>query len=94
MLPPTLFAAVLPLLAAVLAQEEGQLSGPTTSAAAAGYSCDPNSCKLPNCHCASTDPPGGLSPVSLSPDLSWCDARTRPPYTNCCAARSRLSLVH
>lgn len=33
-------------------------------ALAQGYSCDPNSCKLPTCNCASTTPPGGLSPVS------------------------------
>ncbi|TBU62469.1 hypothetical protein BD310DRAFT_871227 [Dichomitus squalens] len=61
MLPLTLFAALLPLLGHVLAQD-GSLSGPQSSSSAAGYSCDPNSCKLPNCNCASTDPPGGLSP--------------------------------
>ena len=63
MLPLTLVAALLPFLGHVLAQD-GSLSGPQSSASAAGYSCDPNSCKLPNCNCASTDPPGGLSPVS------------------------------
>ncbi|KAI0673863.1 hypothetical protein C8Q78DRAFT_969284 [Trametes maxima] len=62
MLPTSLFAAVLPLLGYVLAQEEGQISGPTSSPQAAGYSCDASKCKLPNCNCASTDPPGGLSP--------------------------------
>ncbi|KAH9932130.1 uncharacterized protein BXZ73DRAFT_90049 [Epithele typhae] len=60
MRPASLFAAVLPLLGLVLA-EEGSISGPTTSSAAAGYSCDPSKCQLPNCHCASTDPPGGLA---------------------------------
>ena len=66
MLPTALLAAFLPLLGYVFAQEEGQLSGPTSSASAAGYSCDATKCKLPNCNCASTDPPGGLSPVSKS----------------------------
>ncbi|GAA5834205.1 hypothetical protein JCM5353_006950 [Sporobolomyces roseus] len=42
--------------------EGAGLSGPTSSTDAAGYSCDPNECKLPNCQCASTSPPGGLSP--------------------------------
>jgi len=54
--------AVLPLIACVLAQDEGGLEGPTSSPEAAGYSCDPSTCQLPNCHCASTDPPGGLDP--------------------------------
>ena len=62
MLPTTLLAAFLPLLGHVLAQD-GSLSGPTSSASAAGYSCDPSKCKLPDCNCASTDPPGGLKPV-------------------------------
>ena len=65
MLPLGLLAAV-PFFAAVLAQDEGTLSGPTSSAAAAGYSCDASKCQLPNCNCASTAPPGGLSPVSSS----------------------------
>lgn len=47
---------------AAVGSGEGQISGPTAGASAAGYSCDPNQCKLPNCHCASTDPPGGLDP--------------------------------
>ncbi|KAI0368946.1 hypothetical protein BV20DRAFT_947179 [Pilatotrama ljubarskyi] len=62
MLPTTLLAAFLPLLGLVFAQEEGQISGPTSSSSAAGYSCDASKCKLPDCNCASTDPPGGLSP--------------------------------
>jgi len=57
-LPISLFA-LLPLLA--LAQDGG-IDGALTSKEAAGYSCDPNQCKLPNCNCASTSPPGGLSP--------------------------------
>ncbi|PSR72053.1 hypothetical protein PHLCEN_2v12083 [Hermanssonia centrifuga] len=62
MLAQTLLA-LLPLFASVLAQgDDGSISGPTSSASAAGYSCDPTQCKLPNCNCASTDPPGGLDP--------------------------------
>ena len=64
MLPTTLLAAFLPLLGYVLAQDDGSVTGPTSSASAAGYSCDATKCKLPDCNCASTDPPGGLSPVS------------------------------
>ncbi|KZV90702.1 hypothetical protein EXIGLDRAFT_750510 [Exidia glandulosa HHB12029] len=55
----TLLAALL-AAAAVVAQE-GNISGPTTSKDAMHYSCDPSSCKLPDCNCASTSPPGGLS---------------------------------
>ncbi|KAG2022544.1 hypothetical protein CC2G_000285 [Coprinopsis cinerea AmutBmut pab1-1] len=42
-----LLLALLPAL--VLAQDPG-------------YSCDPSTCRLPTCQCASTSPPGGLSP--------------------------------
>lgn len=77
MLPISLLAA-LPLFAGVFAQDEGTLSGPTSSAAAAGYSCDPSKCKLPDCNCASTDPPGGLDPVSPR-SLSHAHRRRSPP---------------
>ncbi|KAH9064067.1 hypothetical protein EDB87DRAFT_1777005 [Lactarius vividus] len=40
-------------------------TGPTTSPEASGYSCDPSQCKLPNCNCASPNPPGGLSPSDV-----------------------------
>lgn len=63
MLARSLFA-LLPILAGVLAQDGG-ISGPTSSPEAAGYSCDSNKCQLPNCHCASTSPPGGLSPSDV-----------------------------
>lgn len=43
--------------------QDGSITGPTTSQDAAGYSCDASKCKLPNCACASTSPPGGLDPV-------------------------------
>ncbi|ORZ08349.1 hypothetical protein BCR42DRAFT_455530 [Absidia repens] len=47
------------LVAPAIAQE-GAVAGGTQTASA--YSCDPNTCKLPNCLCASTSPPGGLQP--------------------------------
>ena len=64
LLKPLLVAIIAPLF--VVAQDEGVISGPTSSAAAAGYSCDPSKCKLPDCNCASTSPPGGLQPVCTS----------------------------
>ncbi|KAF6748379.1 hypothetical protein DFP72DRAFT_916579 [Ephemerocybe angulata] len=33
--------------------------------ALAQYSCDPNVCKLPDCACATTTPPGGLDPAQV-----------------------------
>lgn len=63
MLPILALAVLFPALS--LAQD-GSLTGPTSSAAAAGYSCDASQCKLPYCNCASTSPPGGLSPVCTS----------------------------
>ncbi|KAH9947495.1 hypothetical protein B0H21DRAFT_327774 [Amylocystis lapponica] len=48
----------------VLAQDGG-ITGPTTSVSAAGYSCDSSQCKLPDCNCASTSPPGGLNPSDV-----------------------------
>ncbi|VDC06726.1 unnamed protein product [Peniophora sp. CBMAI 1063] len=63
MLKATLLVAAAAVLPAVLAQgDDGSLSGPTSSASAAGYSCDSSKCKLPSCNCASTSPPGGISP--------------------------------
>ncbi|CAH7686651.1 family 4 carbohydrate esterase [Phakopsora pachyrhizi] len=47
------------------AGEGGALTGPSSSPQSAGYSCDPSSCKLPNCQCASTSPPGGLNPKDV-----------------------------
>ena len=58
-----LFAVLSVILVVVIAQDGG-ITGPTSSAQAAGYSCDPTKCVLPNCNCASTSPPGGLQPVS------------------------------
>lgn len=63
-----LFLTLLPLL--VLGQD-GSINGPTTSAEAAGYSCDTSKCQLPKCNCASPKPPGGLNPVRpRSPSLT------------------------
>ncbi|KAJ7052258.1 hypothetical protein C8F01DRAFT_1033457 [Mycena amicta] len=53
---------ILGTLTLTRAQDDGSLSGATSSAEAAGYSCDPTKCKLPKCNCASVNPPGGLSP--------------------------------
>ncbi|KAK0551057.1 hypothetical protein OC846_003435 [Tilletia horrida] len=44
---------------------EGQIVGNSAGASGAGYSCDPSKCKLPNCQCASTSPPGGLKPADV-----------------------------
>ncbi|KAJ7834246.1 hypothetical protein B0H14DRAFT_3087625 [Mycena olivaceomarginata] len=63
MLPQTLLALIAPLL--VLAGDDGGLTGATSSTEAAGYSCDASKCKLPKCNCASTTPPGGLSPSDV-----------------------------
>ncbi|KAG2069469.1 hypothetical protein BDR04DRAFT_1101568 [Suillus decipiens] len=49
----------------VVTAQDGSISGPTSSSSAAGYSCDPSQCQLPNCNCASTSPPGGLSPSDV-----------------------------
>jgi hypothetical protein len=46
--------------------QDGGIDGPASSPESAGYSCDPTQCQLPSCHCASTTPPGGLSPVRTS----------------------------
>ena len=43
--------------------QDGSISGPTSDPSKFQYSCDPTHCKLPACNCASTQPPGGLSPV-------------------------------
>lgn len=40
---------------------EGASVNPSGGAKAAGYSCDPNSCKLPQCRCADAKPPGNLA---------------------------------
>lgn len=50
--------ALLPWLATA---QDGSITGPTSSSQAAGYSCDSTKCKLPNCNCASPNPPGGLN---------------------------------
>ncbi|KJA28359.1 hypothetical protein HYPSUDRAFT_155525 [Hypholoma sublateritium FD-334 SS-4] len=62
MLISTVLIALLPLLSFA---QDGGIDGPTSSADAAGYSCDPSKCQLPNCNCASTSPPGGLDPSEV-----------------------------
>ncbi|KIK71468.1 hypothetical protein GYMLUDRAFT_254679 [Collybiopsis luxurians FD-317 M1] len=49
------------LLLQVVLGQDGSITGPQSSAEAAGYSCDASKCQLPNCNCASTSPPGGLN---------------------------------
>ncbi|CAO3611433.1 unnamed protein product [Mucor hiemalis] len=60
----SIIASIALVLGSVIAQEGATVP---TGAAAAGpstYSCDPNTCKIENnCKCASTSPPGGLSPA-------------------------------
>ncbi|GAA5904460.1 hypothetical protein JCM8208_004199 [Rhodotorula glutinis] len=45
--------------------EGGALTGPVSSPESAGYTCDPSQCRLPDCLCASTSPPGGLDPKNV-----------------------------
>ncbi|KAJ7656978.1 hypothetical protein DFH06DRAFT_466784 [Mycena polygramma] len=54
-------ALILLLFSALALAQDGSISGATSSASAAGYSCDPTKCKLPTCNCASPNPPGGLN---------------------------------
>ncbi|RDB19529.1 hypothetical protein Hypma_013411 [Hypsizygus marmoreus] len=56
---PLTLVALAPLL---VSAQDGGITGPTTSPEALGYSCDASKCKLPDCNCASTSPPGGLKP--------------------------------
>ncbi|TFK24271.1 hypothetical protein FA15DRAFT_669712 [Coprinopsis marcescibilis] len=52
-------------LVALAVAQDGGSDGPTTSPEATGYSCDPSTCRLPTCQCASTSPPGGLDPAQV-----------------------------
>ena len=63
MFPQALLSAFV-LLPWLVAAQDGSIDGPTSSTGAAGYSCDSSKCQLPNCNCASVNPPGGLQPVS------------------------------
>ncbi|KAL1926048.1 hypothetical protein VTP01DRAFT_7141 [Rhizomucor pusillus] len=62
-------AAILSLLALSFAPaafaQDGTPNIPANSNAGSTYSCDPNTCKLPSCLCASQSPPGGLSPKDV-----------------------------
>ncbi|BGP58087.1 hypothetical protein JCM8202_006212 [Rhodotorula sphaerocarpa] len=57
--------ALLAGTATVSAQDGGAPTGAVSSPESAGYSCDASKCKLPDCLCASTSPPGGLSPQDV-----------------------------
>jgi hypothetical protein len=74
-------AALLALLPLLAAAQDGVVTGPTSSPAAAGYSCDATKCKLPNCNCASTNPPGGLNVVrNRNTQCGSCGLMLNPPY--------------
>ncbi|KAI7870793.1 hypothetical protein BDF14DRAFT_1720279 [Spinellus fusiger] len=55
-----LLAFLLPFYGA-LCQEGASVPGVTTTASVSSYNCDPASCQLPNCLCASKNPPNGFS---------------------------------
>lgn len=55
--------------------------GAGSSSEAAGYSCDPSQCRLPNCHCASTDIPGGLSRDETPMFITWTNDDAIQRYT-------------
>ncbi|KAI9190585.1 uncharacterized protein BJ171DRAFT_563758 [Polychytrium aggregatum] len=57
-----LAAALLALSSGVLAQEGGA-TGPSTLNPS--YKCDPTTCVMPKCYCASSNPPGGLTPAKI-----------------------------
>lgn len=56
----TTAVAVLSTLTFFVLAQDGSLDGPGTNPQAANYTCDPSTCKLPNCACASTSIPGGI----------------------------------
>ncbi|KAK4053645.1 hypothetical protein OIO90_003884 [Microbotryomycetes sp. JL221] len=56
-------------------------TGPLSSPESAGYSCDPSTCQLPNCHCASTAPPGGLSPEDTPQFITFTSDDAIQSYT-------------
>jgi peptidoglycan/xylan/chitin deacetylase (PgdA/CDA1 family) len=64
MFPQALLSAFV-LLPWLVAAQDGSIDGPTSSTGAAGYSCDSSKCQLPNCNCASVNPPGGLQPSEV-----------------------------
>lgn len=49
---------------------------------AESYECDPDSCQLPSCHCASTEPPGGLSPSDTPQFITWTSDDAMNIYTD------------
>ncbi|GAA5963160.1 hypothetical protein JCM21900_002935 [Sporobolomyces salmonicolor] len=61
--------------------EGGALTGPVSSPESAGYSCDPSSCQAPNCVCASSSPPGGLSPQDVPQFITFTADDAIQSYT-------------
>ncbi|KAM0749461.1 hypothetical protein T439DRAFT_343434 [Meredithblackwellia eburnea MCA 4105] len=65
----------------VHAQEGPGPSGATSNPQAAGYSCDPKTCVLPACNCASVNPPGGLAPNSVPQFITFTADDAIQSYT-------------
>ncbi|KAG9035805.1 hypothetical protein FS837_001814 [Tulasnella sp. UAMH 9824] len=72
-------AVSLALLAFANAQDGGPPSGDNTGRHT--YSCDASKCKLPDCACASTSPPGGLSPQDTPMFILFTADDAVQPYT-------------
>ncbi|KAG8931174.1 hypothetical protein FRC02_003115 [Tulasnella sp. 418] len=70
-------AAVAAVSALVMAQD----GGPPTGNGVHTYSCDASKCQLPNCLCASTSPPGGLSPADTPMFVLFTADDAIQPYT-------------
>jgi len=64
-LPLSLTALSFLSLSLFTVAQDGSVTTPTSSSSAANYHCDTSKCKLPSCNCASTSPPGGLSPSDV-----------------------------
>lgn len=60
---------------------EGTVTGPTSSPEAAGYNCDTTKCQLPNCYCASTAIPGGLTSSETPQFITWTSDDAVESYT-------------
>ena len=84
---PWLLSVLLPGI--VLAQDGG-ITAPISSKTAAGYSCDASRCRLPNCNCASTSPPGGLKAVRELPKLEQPNVDIPPLFSQMFLSSSSL----
>lgn len=65
--------------------DAGVPTGSTTDTSA--YECDTDSCKLPDCHCASPEPPGGLSPSNTPQFVTWTSDDAMNIYTDAAVKR-------